>query len=153
MPPLPPLGFQFSVRFEGITDSDVDTRFQKVQGLEGRVTLRAYREGGQNRSTYHLPESVEHAPLVLSRGASVDSKVTRWCLNAIEDFEFVPVNIMITLLNNRQQPLLCWYVINAIPQQLKFGELDAGSSQVFIETITLEYEHFKTILEPQRRRQ
>lgn len=151
MPDLnyPPLGFHFSVRFEGVGDVKHDSKFQQVQGLESTIRMKQFTEGGENRITYHLPEMVEYADLVLTRGTMIDSKVTEWCLDAMENFIFNPANIIITLLNNQGAPLISWYAVAAIPYKVKFGELDASKSEVFIETMTLKIRYFNTIKNPQ----
>lgn len=144
----PPLGLYFSVRFEGIGITASDIAFQQVQGLESTIQMRPFEEGGENRITYQLPEKITYSDITLIRGAVRDSTITQWCLDAMERFRFSPVDLLITLHNAEQKPLIVWNVVGAIPHKWKLGELNAESSEVFIETLTLKIRYFNTILNP-----
>jgi hypothetical protein len=41
----------------------------------------------------------------------------------MENFRFMPVNITISLLNEKHQPVQSWYVVNAIPKNGLFPVL------------------------------
>ena len=66
-----------------------------------------------------------------------------WFKDAIEDFDFKPTNILISLLNDDHLPLYNWYVINAIPKRLEISGFNAERSEVVIETMALNYQYFK----------
>lgn len=144
---LPIVGFHFSVAFELFPQHSIDTKFQNVTGLKATVEMEPYKEGGQNRFTHHLPLQSSYQDLVLKRSLTSDvSGLSQWCMNTIENFNFKPVNLLISLLNEKGNPLKSWYVFHAIPLSIEYADFNSEESQIVIETITLKYNFFKEIL-------
>ena len=139
----PQVGFHFLVFFELFPQLPNDFRFQEVSGLTVSMEMEAVKEGGENRFVHQLPVRSTYNELVLKRGKFLGSGILHWCKNVIENFEFAPTNIMISLLNDDHLPLYNWYVINAIPKKLEISGFNAQSSEVVIETMTLSYQYFK----------
>ncbi|HLU88483.1 MAG TPA: phage tail protein [Cyclobacteriaceae bacterium] len=139
----PQVGFHFLVFFELFPQLPNDFRFQEVSGLTVSMEMEAVKEGGENRFVHQFPVRSTYNELVLKRGKFLGSGILHWCKNAIENFEFAPTNIMISLLNDDHLPLYNWYVINAIPKKLEISGFNAQSSEVVIETMTLSYQYFK----------
>jgi phage tail-like protein len=139
----PQVGFHFLVFFELFPQLPNDFRFQEVSGLTVSMEMEALKEGGENRFVHQLPVRTSYNELVLKRGKFMGSGILHWCKNAMENFEFKPTNIMISLLNDDHLPLYNWYVINAIPKKLEISGFNAQSSEVVIETMTLNYQYFK----------
>lgn len=73
------------------------------------------------------------------------SGVTAWCIDSIENFNYQPTNMLISLLNQDHLPVSSWYVANAIPIKYDVSGLHAEQNQIVIETMTLRYEYFKTL--------
>jgi phage tail-like protein len=107
----PQTGFHFSVVFELFPQLPNDIRFQEVSGLNATMELEALKEGGENRFVHQLPVRTSYSELVLKRGKFMGSGVLYWCVNAIENFEFKPTNVLISLLDENHLPLYNWYVI------------------------------------------
>ncbi|CAL1517147.1 phage tail protein [Chitinophaga sp. MM2321] len=139
----PQTGFHFTVAFELFPQMPNDFRFQEVSGLTVNIEAEPYKEGGENRFIHQLPVRTNYNELVLKRGKFMGSGILQWCKNAIENFEFKPTNILISLLNEQHLPLYNWYVINAIPKRLEIGAFNAERSEVVIETMALNYQYFK----------
>jgi len=112
MPQLNPIvGFHFSVAFELLPKQSIDAKFQTVSGLKATVEMEPYKEGGQNRFTHQLPSRVGYQDLVLKRSLTTDvSSLSNWCMNTIENFNFKPANLVVSLLNEKGVPLKSWYV-------------------------------------------
>lgn len=139
----PQVGFHFLVAFELFPQFPNDVRFQEVSGLTATMEMEPFKEGGENRFVHQLPVRSSYSELVLKRGKFMGSGILHWCKNAIENFEFKPTNIMISLLNDDHLPLYNWYVINAIPKKLEVSGFNAERSEVVIETMALHYQYFK----------
>ncbi len=139
----PQTGFHFSVVFELFPQLPNDIRFQEVSGLTVTMEMEALKEGGENRFTHQLPVRASYPELVLKRGKFMGSGILSWCMNAIENFEFKPTNILISLLDENHMPLYNWYVINAIPKRLEVSGFSADKSEIVIETLALNYQYFK----------
>jgi phage tail-like protein len=139
----PQVGFHFLVAFELFPQFPNDVRFQEVSGLTVTMESEPFKEGGENRFVHQLPVRSSYNELILKRGKFMGSGILHWCKNAIENFEFKPTNIMISLLNDDHLPLYNWYVINAIPKRLEVSGFNAERSEVVIETMALHYQYFK----------
>jgi phage tail-like protein len=141
----PLTGFHFLVVFEIFPQVPNDFRFQDVTGLSVDVNLDTYNEGGENRFTHRLPGRNKYSDLVLKRGMTLVSGVTAWCLDSIENFNYQPTNMLISLLNELHLPVSSWYVTNAIPIKYDISGLSAQESKIVIESMTLRYEYYKTL--------
>ncbi|MFC0426183.1 phage tail protein [Chryseobacterium scophthalmum] len=142
--PIP--SFYFSVIFELLPQFSVDTKFQSVNGLKVTMETESYTEGGQNKFKHNLPLRSGYQDLVLKRGLTSDvSGLSMWCNQALEDFVFYPANLIISLLNEKGNPLKVWYVSHAIPLSYEFSDFDAEQNKIVIETITLKYNFFKEL--------
>jgi len=139
----PQVGFHFSVVFELFPQLPNDFRFQEVTGLTATMEMEPIKEGGENRFVHQLPVRTSYNELVLKRGRIMGSFVLQWCRNAIENYEFKPTNILISLLDENHLPLSNWYVINAIPKRLEISGFNAERSEIVIETMALNYQYFK----------
>lgn len=141
----PPVGFHFSVVFEIFPQTPNDFRFQEVQGLTVDVETEDFKEGGENRFVHKLPKRTKYTELVLKRGMFIGSGIVLWCRNAIENFDFQPTNLVITLLNEVHVPIAAWYVVNAYPVSWSVSNFNAEENKVVIESIKLHYNYFKVI--------
>jgi phage tail-like protein len=108
--------------------------------------MEAIKEGGNNRFTHQLPLRTKYEDIVLKRGLFIGSGIILWCRNAIENFEFSPLNILISLLNEYHVPVYNWHVINAIPKNWKVSNFNAEENSIVVETLTLSYQYFDALL-------
>lgn len=138
-------GFHFLVVFEIFPQVPNDFRFQDVTGLTVDVDLDTYKEGGENRFVHRLPGRNRYSDLVLKRGMTLVSGVTAWCLDSIENFNYQPTNMLISLLNSDHLPVSSWYIANAIPIKYSISDFNAEQGQIVIESMTLRYEYYKTL--------
>jgi phage tail-like protein len=141
----PPVGFHFLVTFQLFPQIPDDIRFQEVSGLEVEMEMESMVEGGQNRFTWQLPVRARYADLTLKRGLITGSGIIYWCRDALENMNFQPVNISISLLNEQHSPLQSWYVINAIPKKWSVSDFNAEENSIVIESLTLSYQYFNII--------
>ena len=160
MSEYPPVGFHFAVSFqltpfplEVITsfgdsgpDLSKEFRFQEVTGLEVELEMESFVEGGQNRFTWQLPKRTRYSDLTLKRGMIVGSDILRWCRDALEHFNFNPVNIQVALLNEKHEPIHSWYVVNAIPKKWSVSGFNAQENSIVIESLTLSYQYFNVLV-------
>ncbi|NOQ72209.1 MAG: phage tail protein [Crocinitomix sp.] len=141
----PPSGFHFAVIFELLPQAPSDFRFQEVSGLTSTVETEDFKEGGENRFTHKLPKRSSYSSLELKRGMFTGSFIVDWCREAIENFNFKPVNITVMLLNDLHLPIAGWYVVNAYPIEWSTSGFNAQSSDLVVESIKLNYSYFNTL--------
>ncbi|WP_111710001.1 phage tail protein [Lutibacter citreus] len=147
MPDKMPLsGFHFSVIFELLPQLSIDTKFQSVGGLRSTVEMETISEGGQNKFKINLPKRSTYENLVLKRGLTEElSGLKLWVDNAIQNFVYHPANLVISLLNEKHDPVKVWYVSQAIPVGLQVSDFNAEENSLVIETFTLKYQFFKEL--------
>ncbi len=140
----PPVGFSFWVSFE-ISNSPIDIAFQDVSGIGMELQTEDIVEGGENRFTQKLPTRAGYTPLVLKRGLVVQSEVTDWIRDAIENLTIRPATIIVALLNEKREPLTAYRFLNAYPLKWNISNFNAESSSIVIESMELYYQYFKII--------
>jgi phage tail-like protein len=159
MSQYPPVGFHFAVTFqlsqsplEAITnfadvgqDLSKEFRFQEVNGLEVELEMESIVEGGQNRFTWQLPKRTRYSDLTLKRGLIIGSDIITWCRDALENFNFKPVNVHVSLLNEKNEPVQSWFIVNAIPKKWSISGFNAQENSIVIESLTLSYQYFNVI--------
>jgi phage tail-like protein len=90
-----------------------------------------------------LPKSLQFGELVLKRGKFMGSGVLHWARKAMEQFEYKPTNLMISLLDDEHLPIYNWYVVNAVPKRLEIAGINAANNEILVETLALTYQYFK----------
>jgi len=138
----PPLGFHFKVEF---TLFEGEFQFQSVSGLSIELETEEITEGGENRFKHKLPVKAKYPNLVLKRGLLVNSALINWCRNTIENFEIVPTNLIVKLLDEKHKPLVTWSIVHAYPVKWSISDFNAEESKIIIETIELAYNYFKIL--------
>lgn len=139
----PAAGFHFLVLFEIFPQFPYDVRFQEVSGLSAEVEMETRAEGGELRFVHQLPVRSKYGDVTLKRGKFLGSGVLHWCHKAIDNFEFSPSNVMISLMNADHIPLYNWYLINAIPKRIEVSSFNAERSEIVVETLVLSYQYYK----------
>lgn len=137
----PPPGFHFKVEVVGISN-DNDARFTEVNGLTVEMGTEEVAEGGENRFTQKFPGRAKYPELVLKRGLLVQSQITDWIRQCIEDYVITPKNIDVKLLNEDHQPLMTWHLVNAYPTKWSLSDFNASNSAVAVESLQFFYQYF-----------
>ena len=137
----PPPSFHFLVNFIDLKLGS-DVKFQSVAGLDVRMETEPYKEGGENRFVHQLPVRSNFSKLTLKRGLFVNSQLINWCMDTFNNMEIRPINLIISLLNEKHLPLMTWNIVNAYPVKWSVSELNAERSELAIESIELSYQYF-----------
>lgn len=141
----PPVGFHFLVAFDIPGMIPNDFMFREVSGLAVTVDTEDFVEGGENRFVHSLPVRTKYSDLELKRGLFIGSMIVQWVRDAVERFEFVPINLTISLLNENHIPLMAWRIVNAYPVEWSVDSFNAEESKIVVETLKLKYQYFNTI--------
>lgn len=145
----PPVGFHFNVDFflKGASSSGSnDARFQEVTGLAAELGVEEVMEGGENRFSHRLPTRAKYSNLVLKRGLLTDSELIDWCKNAIENFDFEPITVNVTLLNENHEPVADTFsFIRAWPVKWSISDFKAQENSLVVETLELAYQYFTRV--------
>ena len=150
----PPSCFHFKVEFTNVdgANADVEQRFQEVSGLSVEIETEVLREGGENRFEYKLPKRAKYPNLVLKRGLLTNTALIDWFKSAMNAYfyavtipllDFKPSDILITLLDESDQPVAVWNVVQAYPLKWSIADLKSSENAVVVETIELAYQYFE----------
>lgn len=139
----PPVGFLFKVEFiglDGVTENDV--RFQSVAGITMDIGTEDLHEGGENRFVHKLPQSAKYPNLVLKRGMLTNSGLIKWFEDAVQNFNFKPITVQVSLMNEKIEPLVNWKFVNAYPVKWEISSLDSSKNEVVVDSIEIAYQYF-----------
>ena len=151
----PPTGFHFKVEFtgvDGMNNNDTEQRFQEVSGLSVEIETETLREGGENRFEYKFPKRAKYPNLVLKRGLLKNTALLNWFKSAMNAYffaitipplDFQPSDILITLLDESDQPVAIWNVVQAYPLKWSASDLKSTENAIVVETVELAYQYFE----------
>src|SRR5215204_5604681 len=139
----PPVGFFFRVEFQLGGVKGTDAMFQEVNGFNAELQTEEIRQGGENRYSQSLPTRAKYTDLVLKRGLIVNSAIVKWCKDAIENLDIKPITVVVTLLNEKGEPLQTYNIVNAWPKKWSVSDFNAQESKIVVETMELSYQYFK----------
>jgi phage tail-like protein len=138
----PPTAFYFSVNFIG--EDSIESSFQEVSGLKVTLDMVEAKDLEENSFVHRLPTPPKFENLVLKRCLVPNSKLDAWCQGAINNFKFAPRDLHISLKGAGENNILAsWTVVQAFPISWELAALNATSNALAIETLTLNYRHFK----------
>lgn len=149
----PLVSFYFEVEFFLPDEKQIKIPFQEVGGLKAEIEFEsAFKEGGQNRYKHNLPIGFNYDDLTLKRGLyAAPTEVRKWCLDAIDNFEFRPISLKVSLLKPNEEdggkpaPVMTWQVVHAIPKSISFSEFKSQNSEIVIESMVLSYNYFDIV--------
>lgn len=110
--------------------------FQKVSGLTREIEVVEYNESNSNY-TRKLKGRVKNPEVTLERGAYADSSMESLFKQAMSGNNVGTA--LIELLDERGQTARQWQLSEVWCSKWELGDLDAGSSDIAIEKVTLQY--------------
>ena len=141
----PPVAFHFKLQILGSKDP-MDYGFQEISGIKTTLDTEAIAEGGENRFQHQLPIKTSYTPLVLKRGMALyNSVLTNWCDDTMEfsiDKPIKTYDLLVSLLDEKREPVLSWKFINAYPTSWEASNFNAEDNSILFETITLHYNYY-----------
>ena len=129
-------GFRFRVEIDGIQQAG----FTECSGLGSEIHVVEYREGTEpNLTVRKVPGKVTYPDIVLKWGVTDSRELYNWHL-AVINGNLQRKNGSIILLDDQGQEKLRWNFFDAWPSKWEGPTLNASSSDVAIETLTLTCE-------------
>lgn len=132
-------------RFYVEIESQVTACFSECSGLGMSLETETFSEGGVNDQQRILVKQAKFDNVTLKRGMTYDLMFWDW-LNQILDSSSKTSarrNINILVFDQSGQTMQCWTLIGAIPIAWKAPGLQADSTSVAVEELTLAYEGLK----------
>lgn len=145
------LNYVTSNRFYVEIESQITASFSECSGLGVQIKKETLMEGGVNEQQRILLGPAEFSDVTLRRGLSNDPVFWDWIsplLTQRSGSSNPPSyrrNINILLFNQAGETMQCWTLIGAVPISWKAPTLQADSSTVALEELTLAYEGLKVV--------
>ena len=141
----PDLAYAFKLIINNVTYAT----FSEVGGMSWKAEAIPVRSGGNNEHGYHMRGPGKFEPLTLKRGQFAANgeffdmmKSSLSGSNKGKGLGADRVNITITLMNRKYQPIGAYEFFNAFITEYSGLALNAMSSQVGFEQIRLAYDYF-----------
>lgn len=129
--------FKYTVSIPGLPTG---MGFNKVSGLKRELAVTEYNEGGYNYTRKVVGrEKVE--PVTLERGMYAGSELEALYKKALSNNDF-RTTVTIQLQDRFGKAKRTWKLAEAWVKVWEGTDLDAGSDDVAIEKITIEFEYF-----------
>ena len=135
--PLPAFCFKVTL---GLGDTTGDLFFKSVSGLSYETDVLPVTEGGNNATTFMLPNTTKWANIVLKQGFTASSAVLQWREGWITGKARGRVSGTIALLDTALQTQVSWQFYRGWPCKWSLSELDATKSELAIETLEIAHE-------------
>lgn len=138
-------------RFYIEIESQITASFTECDGLSVQIKKETLMEGGVNEQQRILLGPSEFSDITLKRGMSEDSVFWDWISPLLEQrssdqkIEKHRRNVNILVFNQAGETMQCWTLIGAVPVGWKSPSLQADSSNVGIEELTIAYEGLKVV--------
>ncbi|MEO1094796.1 MAG: phage tail protein [Cyanobacteria bacterium J06638_28] len=127
-------------RFYVEMDSDLKASFTECSGLDVQIDNDVFSEGGVNEQQRVLLKQVKFGEITLKRGMTDDLLFWDWLNKILEEGKAERRNISILVFNQAGETMQAWTLQGAVPVGWKTPSLQADSSSVAIEELTLAFE-------------
>ena len=127
--------FRYRVEIDGLDAGG----FSEVTGFDVSIDVMEYREGDMVQTPYKIPGLKKYGNITLKKGLTDSLVMYEWLITGVDG----PVDrktITITSLDESEQPVASWQVINAWPVKYTAPDFNATSSEVAIETVEIAHE-------------
>ena len=127
--------FRYRVEIDGLDAGG----FSEVTGFDASIDVMEYREGDMVQTPYKIPGLKKYGNITLKKGLTDSMVMYEWLITGVDG----PVDrktITITSLDESEQPVASWQVINAWPIRYTAPDFNATSSEVAIETVEIAHE-------------
>lgn len=127
--------FRYRVEIDGLDAGG----FSEVTGFDASIDVMEYREGDMVQAPYKIPGLKKYGNITLKKGLTDSLVMYEWLITGVDG----PVDrktITITSLDESEQPVASWQVINAWPVKYTAPDFNATSSEVAIETVEIAHE-------------
>lgn len=127
--------FRYRVEIDGLDAGG----FSEVSGFDASIDVMEYREGDMVQTPYKIPGLKKYGNITLKKGLTDSLVMYEWLITGVDG----PVDrktITITSLDESEQPVASWQVINAWPIKYTAPDFNASSSEVAIETVEVAHE-------------
>ena len=116
------------------------TDFLEISGLSIETEILEYRDGASPDVIIKTPGQKKYANLVLRRMIKKgDSEFYTW-MNTAQGSSVLKRNVIIKLLNKKNERVMSWKAANAWPVKFEAADLKGNANEVAFETLELTHD-------------
>ena len=130
-------------RFYVEIENDLKASFTECTGLDVQIDKEVFSEGGVNEQQRVLLKQVKFGEITLKRGMTDDVHFWEWINNVLDTNPIKRRTISILVFNQAGETMQAWTLQGAVPVAWKTPGLQADSTSVAIEELTLAFEGLK----------
>lgn len=138
-------GFHFSLAFPDLHGEKEEALFAELSGLSARNNSAEVQEDGSILAEPRYPPGAFKHELTLKYGLYEKPAMARWIRQSGSDITAEPKEMHITLLNDKQESLIQWSLINACPVSWIVNESDSTEDICAVELLKVKFQDFSTI--------
>ena len=135
-------------RFYIEIESELKASFSECSGLDVQIDKDVYFEGGVNEQQRIFLKHAKFGDITLKRGITDDLTFWNWINTFLEAQPAERRNINILTFNQAGETMQVWTLLAAVPVGWKTPSMQADSTSVAIEELTLAYEGLKVVSKP-----
>lgn len=135
-------------RFYVEIGGSIAASFSECSGLDVQIEKETYFEGGVNNQQRIFLKQTKFGDVTLKRGITDDITFWEWLKKMLSPAKKERRNITILVFNQAGETMQAWTLVGALPVGWKTPSLQANSSTVAIEELTLAYEGLKVVAKP-----
>lgn len=131
------LTHHFAVEISGV----VGAVFDEVTGLDAKMEVQEYKEGGVNGFTHKLPGRISFSNLTLKWGSQVNSDLWDWYNSFVtkRDKKAELRDVSILQFDQKRNEVHRWNLKAAFPVKWVGPSYKAGDNQLSVETLELAF--------------
>lgn len=112
----------------------------EVSGIHQELGEETINEGGVLDRVHRVPLGLTSGgDLTLKRGILTSSVVRIWIEAAMTTFTFVPIQVIVSLLDENNSPALNWMFNNCWPKKYEVDSFNSTDNNVAVESLVLAY--------------
>lgn len=145
---FPPMGYNFAVTLVDSTSAPgnfaagigaASAGFSEVSGLETKIDVEEYKEGGRNNAILKFPSRINQTPLTLKRGIARSNELWDWH-EGFMNGRGTRKDGIIVLLDEQQEPVRAWAFRRGLPVKYSGPSLKATANDVAVESVEIAHE-------------
>ncbi|MBW4548399.1 MAG: phage tail protein [Symplocastrum torsivum CPER-KK1] len=142
------LNYVTANRFYVEIGGSIAASFSECSGLDVQLDKETYFEGGVNDQQRIFLKQAKFSDVTLKRGITDDVIFWQWLEKFLSPDKKERRNVTIIVFNQAGETMQAWTLVGAVPVGWKTPSLQANSSTVAIEELTLAYEGLKVVVKP-----
>jgi phage tail-like protein len=138
--------FQFGVEIDGL----IGAVFNEVTGLEAKLDVEEYKEGGNNGHTWKVPGRLSYSTVTLKWGTQFAPGLQNWLKAFIEADNKKPLcrTIHIIQLDPSRREVHRWVLEDAFPVKWSGPQFNGASTALGSESLELAFSNMTFVQRP-----